>query len=69
MKKNSKKHKKKNSTQKKLDGIIEEKENELKSIKKKLDVINEIREIAKLGLKSSQSEAAEAKKLKAQLMY
>lgn len=69
MKKNSKKHKKKNSTQKKLDGIIEEKENELKSIKKKLDVINEIREIAKLGLKSAQSEAAEAKKLKAQLMY
>ena len=61
--------KEKYSIQKKLNSIIEEKENELKSIKAKLDEINEILEVARLELKTAQSEVAEAKKLKAQLMY
>ena len=51
-----------------VNGIIEEKENELKSIKAKLDEINEILEVARLELKTAQSEVVEAKKLKAQLM-
>lgn len=55
--------------EKKLNSIIKEKENELESVKKKLEDINEILEVSKLELKMAQSEAAEAKKLKAQLMY
>ncbi len=61
--------KEKSYMESKLKEIIKEKENELESVKKKLDEINEILEVAKLELKMAQSEVAEAKKLKAQLMY
>ena len=61
--------KEKRFTEKKLNSIINEKEMELDAIKKKLDDINEILEVSKLELKMAQSEVAEAKKLKAQLMY
>ena len=53
----------------KLKEVIKEKENELESVKKKLDEINEILEVARLEVKMAQSEVSEAKKLKAQLMY
>lgn len=53
----------------KLKEVIKEKENELESVKKKLDETNEILEVARLEVKMAQSEVAEAKKLKAQLMY
>lgn len=53
----------------KLKEVVKKKENELESVKKKLDETNEILEVAKLELKMAQSEVAEAKKLKAQLMY
>ena len=53
----------------KLKEVIKEKETELESVKKKLDETNEILEVAKLELKMAQSEVAEAKRLKAQLMY
>ncbi len=61
--------KEKSYMESKLKEIIKEKENELESVKKKLDEINEILEVARLELKMAQSEVAEAKKLKAQLMY
>ena len=53
---------------KKLNSIISEKENELDAVKKKLDDINNILEIAKIELRSAQTEVTVAKKLKVQLM-
>ena len=61
--------KEKRFTEKRLNSIISEKENELVAVKKKLDDINDILEVSKLELKMAQSEVVEAKKLKAQLMY
>ena len=60
--------KEKSYMESKLKEVIKEKENELESVKKKLDETNEILEVARLEVKMAQSEVAEAKKLKAQLM-